>query len=139
MYAQCLKITENVAYNIASEASYVYILSGQKLAKNAKNGQFWRVFKTWSLWSNSVTRQVTFNWIKIGGKCQKLKLEMRHFEWFSNTVCTVKSIWVIPFTCWAFKLIQKTLNLVFTIGSTTSNCPFNHLCPFDRYCTGITV
>ena len=36
MYAQCLKITENVAYNIASEASYVYILSGQKLAKNAK-------------------------------------------------------------------------------------------------------
>ena len=30
--------------NIASEASYVYILSGQKLVKNAKNHQFWRVF-----------------------------------------------------------------------------------------------
>ena len=26
--------------NIASEASYVYILSGQKFIKNAKNGQF---------------------------------------------------------------------------------------------------
>ena len=39
--AQCLKITEKVSYNIASEASYVYILSGQKLIKNAKNGQFW--------------------------------------------------------------------------------------------------
>ena len=26
---QCLKITEKVAFNVASEASYVYILSGQ--------------------------------------------------------------------------------------------------------------
>ena len=32
----CLKITEKVSFNIASEASYVYILSGQKLVKNAK-------------------------------------------------------------------------------------------------------
>ena len=37
--AQCLKITEKVAFNIASEASYVYILSGQKFIKNAKTGQ----------------------------------------------------------------------------------------------------
>ena len=39
--ARCLKITEKVSFNIASEASYVYILSGQKLIKNAKNG-FWK-------------------------------------------------------------------------------------------------
>ena len=32
-------------FNIASEASYVYILSGQKLIKNAKNDPFWRVFE----------------------------------------------------------------------------------------------
>ena len=38
--ARCLKITEKVAFNIASEASYVYILSGHKLIKKAKNGQF---------------------------------------------------------------------------------------------------
>ena len=38
--AQCLKITEKVAFNIASEASYVYILNRQKLMKNAKNGTF---------------------------------------------------------------------------------------------------
>ena len=38
--ARCLKITEKVSFNIASEASYVYILSGQKLIKNAKNGSF---------------------------------------------------------------------------------------------------
>ena len=38
--AECLKITEKVSFNIASEASYVYILSGQKLIKNAKNRPF---------------------------------------------------------------------------------------------------
>ena len=34
--AQCLKITEKVAFNNASEVSYVYILSGQKFIKKAK-------------------------------------------------------------------------------------------------------
>ena len=37
--AQCLKIFQKVSFDIASEASYVYILSGQKFIKNAKNGQ----------------------------------------------------------------------------------------------------
>ena len=37
----CLKFTEKVSLNIASEASYVYILS--ELIKNAKNVQFLRV------------------------------------------------------------------------------------------------
>ena len=46
---QCLKITENVPFNNASEASYLYILSGQKLIKNAKNGAFWRVFENLKL------------------------------------------------------------------------------------------
>ena len=34
-YAQCLKITEKVSFNIVSETNYVYILSGQKFIKNA--------------------------------------------------------------------------------------------------------
>ena len=34
--AQCLKIAPKVAFNIASDASNVYISSGQKLIKNAK-------------------------------------------------------------------------------------------------------
>ena len=58
-FPRCLKITEKVSFNIASEANYVYILSRQKLINNAKNGPFWRVFenlKAWSLRSNSVTR-----------------------------------------------------------------------------------
>ena len=48
-FARCLKITEKISFNIASEASYVYILSGQKLIKNAKNGPFWRVFENLKL------------------------------------------------------------------------------------------
>ena len=35
-----MKITEKVSFNIASEASNVYIWNGQKFIKNAKNGQF---------------------------------------------------------------------------------------------------
>ena len=42
---RCLKITEKVSFNIASEASYVYILSGQKLIKIAKNGHFFKNLK----------------------------------------------------------------------------------------------
>ena len=42
---RCLKITEIVSFNIASEASYVYILSGQKFIKNAKNAQFGEFLK----------------------------------------------------------------------------------------------
>ena len=47
--AQCLKIAQKVAFNMASEASYIYILSGQKFFKNAKNGPIWRVFENLKL------------------------------------------------------------------------------------------
>ena len=43
---QCLKITEKVSFNIASEASYIYILSGHKLIKNAKKCSFYEFLKT---------------------------------------------------------------------------------------------
>ena len=36
---------KKVSFYIASEASYVYILSGQKFIKNAKNCSLWRVFE----------------------------------------------------------------------------------------------
>ena len=42
---QCLKIAQKVTFNIASEASCSYILSGQKLTINAKNGPFLLVFE----------------------------------------------------------------------------------------------
>ena len=40
------KITKKVEFNIASEASNVNILSGQKFIKN---GRFWRVFENLNL------------------------------------------------------------------------------------------
>ena len=39
---RCLKITEKVSFNIASEASYVYIINGQ--IKNVKNLSIWASF-----------------------------------------------------------------------------------------------
>ena len=42
----CLKITEKVSFNTASEASYVYILSGQKLIKMPRMVHFGEFLKT---------------------------------------------------------------------------------------------
>ena len=36
---------KKVSFNIASQASYIYILRGQKFMKRAQNGQLWRVFE----------------------------------------------------------------------------------------------
>ena len=68
--SRCLKITEKVSFNIASEASYVYILSGQKLIKNAKNGPLWRVFENLKLAVKQCYQTGQFVKRKIGGKCQ---------------------------------------------------------------------
>ena len=46
------KITKKVEFNIASEASNVNILSGQKFIKN---GRFWRVFENLKLAGYSIT------------------------------------------------------------------------------------
>ena len=60
-----------VSFNNASEASYVNILSGQKLIKNAKKIlNFGEFLKNWSLGSNIITRVVNFNRTKIGENCQ---------------------------------------------------------------------
>ena len=59
---QCLKIAQKVSFNIASESSYVFILSGQKFIKNAKK---------------SVIGQVNFNRTNIGGKCQIETIKQR--------------------------------------------------------------
>ena len=51
--------------------------------------------------------------------------------------------WVIPFTCWAFKLILHILNWLFSICSTTWICSYlqaiwnGFLSLFNRYCTVI--
>ena len=48
-----------------------------KMPKIVHFGEFLQI---WSLRSNSVTRQVSFNRTNIGGKRQNSKIQMRHFE-----------------------------------------------------------
>ena len=70
---QSLKITEKVAFNIASEASYVYILSGQKSPKNNRFGEF---LKTWSLRLNSVRSLLIGQKLMENAKVVKLKCDI---------------------------------------------------------------
>ena len=80
--------------------SYIYNLSGQKLIKNAKNGQFGKFLKNWSLRSNSVTRQVSFNRTKIVGKCQNIKNSNATFrELFKQCVVEQWYIFVLLIHC----------------------------------------
>ena len=58
--SRSLNITEKVAFNIASEASHVYILSGQKFSENAKNDQFWRVFAKTETFGQTVIPDKSF-------------------------------------------------------------------------------
>ena len=76
--SQCLKITEKVSFNIAREATFKYILSGQKLIKNAKNGPFWRVFAKPEACGQTVLPDRS---VLIGQKLvENAKIQMRHFE-----------------------------------------------------------
>ena len=61
------KNCKKVAFNIAREVSYVYILSGQKFIKNVKNVLFLRVFENLKL---AVKQCYQTGITKIGGKCQ---------------------------------------------------------------------
>ena len=88
-----------------------------KMPKMVHFGEF---LKTWSLRSNSVTREVSFNRTKIGGKCQNWKIQMQHFGWFSNTVQRFESPFIRAFqSClkkeflgsWGYFKVSKILIL----------------------------
>ena len=53
-------------------------LSGQKLTRNAKNSQFWRVCENLKLAVKQCYQ--TGHKTKIGRKCRNSKIQMRHFE-----------------------------------------------------------
>ena len=88
--------------------------------------QFDEFLKTWSLRSNSVTRQVSFDRTKIGGKCQNSNFQKRHLELFSNNVVCfwhsllqrfdieVKLIWLL-------KLSLTVRVMLFVLGSLWTN------------------
>ena len=77
-----LKITEQHSITVFEnhrKASYVYILSRKKSIKMPKMVHFDEFLKTCNLWSNSVTRLVSFIGTKSGRKCPNSKIQMRHF------------------------------------------------------------
>ena len=61
----------------AKRATFTFWIDILKMPKIV---HFCECLKTWSLWSNSVTRHVSFNRTKIGGKCQNSKIQMGHSE-----------------------------------------------------------
>ena len=63
----------------AKRATFTFWLDKSWL-KMPKMVQFGEFLKTYSLRSNSATRQVTFNMTKSGGKYLNSKIQMRHFE-----------------------------------------------------------
>ena len=80
-YPRCLKITEKVSFNLASEASYVYILSGQKLIKNAKNGPVWQFFlKPKACGQTLLPDRSLLIGQKLVENAKMPKIHMRHFE-----------------------------------------------------------
>ena len=68
------------------EASYVYILNGQKFIKNAKNGQFWLLLKSGASGQTVLSDRSLLIGQKLMKNGNKLKVPMRHFESFSNIV-----------------------------------------------------
>ena len=84
-----VKITEKVSFHIASEASYVYILSGhgQKVTKNAKNGPFLATF--WKPKTFGRTVLPDRNWRKM----PKLKNSNATFLVIFN-YCGLHDYWV---------------------------------------------
>ena len=83
-FSQCLKITEKVAFNIASEASYVFILSEQKFIKKS---QKWLILA--SFWNPEFCCQTVLpdRTLLQGQKLvENAKIQMGLFGLFSNNV-----------------------------------------------------
>ena len=71
---------------MASEASYVYILSGQKFIEKAKNSQFGEFWKTEACGQTVLPDRSTLLLQKLLQTAKIENLLMRHFWWFLNTV-----------------------------------------------------
>ena len=84
-----LKIAEKVSFNIASEASYVYILSGQKLKlKIPKMVHFDEFLKSKACGQTVLPERS----VLIGQKSvEKAKIQKRHFSNF-QTMCVIQIV-----------------------------------------------
>ena len=111
--SRCLKITEKVSFNIVSEASYVYILSAQKLIKTAKYGPFWRDFDNLKLAVKQCYQTCQF----LFDKNWQENAEIQKFKWdilgdFQTLCWRRKKSHLISFNVWLSLLRTQLLMLL---------------------------
>ena len=113
-----------VLFYIASDASYVYILIGQKLIENTKKtnmASFWKskAFDQTVLPDRSLSIGQT---LVTGGQCY-FRTEMRHFWWFINTVqedfsieniVNFFSIFLVKFKFWSNSRFLDIISQLFS-------------------------
>ena len=76
-----MKITEKVSFNVTSEASYIYFLSGQQFIKNAKkNGQFGEFLKTEVCYQIVLPDRSLLIGQKLVENAKSKNSKMRHFK-----------------------------------------------------------
>ena len=102
-----------ISLNIASEASYIYILSGQTLIKMPKIGQFGEFLKNWSLQSNSVTRQVNFDRTKISENVKIRKLNATFLMIFKQCEHGRSNSMFEPYLTEDFEFILNAQNWIY--------------------------
>ena len=105
---QCLKIFKKISFKIASETSYVYLLSGQKLLKNAKNGQFSKTRGLSKTVLPDMSKLIGQIWLKLS----KLKnsnatfwVNFKHNEIYF--ILRIYLFWVIFNFLWLMKKFQQ--------------------------------
>ena len=141
---QCLKITEKSLIQHCERSELRLHFEWTKVSyKYQKWWIFASFLKNWSLRSNSVTSQVTFNRTKIGGKCPNWNIEMRHFEWFSNIVERWVAVCDPPkldsrfsslfcCCCWTNYDRETTPPLPSHVQCTLFIVSSDHLCTFNK-------
>ena len=83
----------------AKRATFTFWVDKKKFIKMPKMVQFGGLLKTWSLRLNRVTRHVTFNRTKIGGKCPNSSatfwVNFKHCE--QQNYSSLKLFWVVRY------------------------------------------
>ena len=112
--ARCLKITEEIWFNITSEARYVDILSGQKWAKNANIGQTVLPDRSVLIGQKLVenAKIVKFLWDFWGSFSNTVAVMILHTLYIKSTKCNCVSRLV--FSHCYYSLIFFSCNLIIT-------------------------
>ena len=84
--SRCLKITEKSLIQDCERSELHLHFEWTKMV------HFDEFLKTWYLRSNIVSRHVSFNRTKIGGKYENWQIQMRHFGWFF-ILCVAGTLW----------------------------------------------